>query len=944
MKILYLTLSIFFLLFGKSLYAQNACKVNGHVVDSTQKALENITIKLISDKDSILTTSDAKGYFSFAKVSGKQITVRIGSMGFRTYVANYTIKPDMQEIDLGTITLKTGEINLPDVVIRGKPIAIKYKQDTVEYDAAAFHVQEEDRVTDLLRQLPGVEIDENENVTAMGKSMTKLRVNGRDFFTSDVKDFINKLPAEIVAKIQVIDDYGDQANFTGIKAGESNKMLNIVTKPGMDKGKFGGLSTRAGTNKQIGGSGNVSLWNGTKQSSGSLDYGIANNGAGTSENRSAGLSYNNKVGKNTNLQVNYNYNGSNNDSESIQLVETVNTLGKLNSRLENASSSANGGQSINLYINQTSKKIYLTGGLNVNYNHSKSQSNSFNSQTGFSRQDFKNNSDNSNRSPSVRAHLDFSKKLKKNSLSGNFSFYNATNSSDRNILTNTLYYSASGVLEKDSLLNRTVNTDGNNKQLNLGLNYSFFLKRDTISMKSLTLAYRGSVNITESDLQTFVLNPLTLVSAKVDSLSVFTQNTSVNQTLNLGYYQSSKKDRLNAGVNIQPNQIKNFYPELNSTFQNNYINLSPSLNYSRTINSSKSLGINYSGQNNNPSIFQLQPVKNTQNLQNIVVGNPNLKSSFSHSISASYNYFGKKSNISIQTGFAFSSTSNEIVNNIIIIPDTLGAFKQETRFENVNGNYNTSLNYNLNIPFSERKYSLSISGSGGNSRKTAIVDNEKSFNTGINFSQNISASFNTKKFNTNVGIGYNFTTNNDNGFGQFPGIQTPTNLFFNTGQSFFTTKSFNGRISASLRLKTFRLNFNSSYNNAKNNNNSSNASPNLNTRTQSLNFGSSGNLTFLKSYNLDFSANKRINKGYNLTNVNPLLINLGIGKSFLKSKSLNCSLNVSDLLNEGNNISQSVVGNSIIESRNNQVKRVVSLGLNYNLSNFGGKNYRLRTD
>ncbi|MNK36146.1 hypothetical protein D3C87_546890 [compost metagenome] len=943
MKTFLLSLSLILLIYGKQVRAQTNCNIHGVIADSLKKALSNTTIKLYFSNDSLNATTNDKGYFSFSNIKAKEVTLKVSSIGFKTYLAKYSVKSDIQEIDLGTIVLKAGEISLAEVTIKAKPVAIRYKQDTVEYDANAFHVQDEDRVTDLLKQLPGVEVDENENVTSMGKSMTKLRVNGKDFFTNNVKDFISKLPAGIVAKIQVIDDFGDQANFTGIKIGESQKMLNIVTKPGMDNGQFGGLSINGGTNKQIGGNGNVNLWNGEKQSSGGLGYNIADNGAGLSQNRTFGISHNNKIGKNKSFGLNYNYNGGITNSKTLQAVETVNTLGKLNSQLENDNYSANSGHGFGGSFNQTTKKIFLSSSFNFNYNNTNSRNNSLNYQTGFSKQDFKNNTNNSNNTPSLRANLNFSKKLKKNTLSGSFSFSTSSTGSDQDIITNTLYYDANGKLEKDSLLNRSVYNNNNHKQFGVGLSYGFILKRDSLTTKSISLNYNGSVNINQSDLQTYVLNPTNLTSSKVDSLSVFTQNSTINQSLNLSYYQSGKKNRITGGLNIRPNLVRNNYPELNSTYRNTYINFSPTFNYSRNITQSKTISVNYSGQNSNPSILQMQPVGNTQNLQNIVIGNPNLKSTFSHSVSSNFNYFGKRSNISFQSGFSISTSSNEIVNNIIIIPDTLGAFKQETRFENVNGNYNANINYNLNIPFKSRKYTFSLNGTAGNSRKTAIVNNDKTFNKGFNFSQNISGAFTIKKFTVNMGMGYSMSTNNDNMFGQFsPFGQTPYNLLLNTGQSFFRTKSFSSNFSSSLRLSSLRLGFNGNYTRSKNDNN--NTRLNVNTKVQSLNLGASGNVTIFKSYNFNINANKRITKGYSLTNINPLMINIEAGKSFLKNRALNCSISVNDLLNEGNNISQRVMGNSIIESRSNQVMRVVTVGMSYNISTFGGKSFRLRKE
>ncbi|MCX2429595.1 outer membrane beta-barrel protein [Pedobacter sp. GR22-10] len=935
------------LLYGTQVLAQQSCEVKGTAIDSLKKSIGNLTVKFYSENDSLSTFTTANGQFSFAKVTGKEFTINIGGIGYRTLIMQYKIPKDAQQIDLGKLQLKGGAINLDDVVIKAKPIAIKYKQDTVEYDANAFNVQDDDRVTDLLKQLPGIEVDENDNVSAMGKSMTKLRVNGEDFFTNNVKDFISQLPAGIVAKIQVIEDFGDQANFTGIKTGDAQKMLNIVTKPEMDNGQFGNAYLNGGTNKQIGGNLNGNFWKSSKQISVNTGYNIADNGAGLSQSRNAAVNINNKINKTMRFGASYGYTKNDNNSSSTQIVETVNNLGKLNSQLQNTNFASNGGHRLGLTLNRTNKDIYIFGSGSFINNNNETISNSLNNQSGFIRQDFKNNSVNSSSSPNLNASLEISKKFRKNTLSGNFAFSNSSNRSRQDLITNTLYYRPDGGLEKDSLLNRNVYNTGNNKRINLGISYSFLLANDTVSLKSLSFNYNGSANVSQNDLQTFVFNPATQSSTRVDSLSIFTKNNTFNQSLNLNYQQSGKKTRLNMGINISPNVVRNNYPELNATYKNTFFNISPNINYNRNISSSKSVSFSYNGRNSNPSIFQMQPVKNTQNLQNIIIGNPNLESSFNHSFSSNFNYFDKKSNISFQSGLGINTISNEIINNIILIPDTLGAYKQETRFENVNGNYGVNGNYNLNIPFKERKYAISLSGSVGTSRKIAIINNNKTANTGTNFSQNISSSINLKKFTANMGITYSVSANNNNNenFGQFSvPEQTPYNLLLNTGQSFFSTKSFNSNLSASLRLKNFRFSFNGNFSASHNNNIDDNNPFNVNTKTQSLNFGTSGNGNLFKSWNFNYSANKRINKGYNLANINPLIVNLGFGKSFLKNKVLSCSVNVNDLLNEGNNISQRVLGNSIIESRNNQVMRIITFALSYNLSDFGGKSFKLRSN
>jgi hypothetical protein len=141
-------------------------------------------------------------------------------------------------IKLDPIKVKV-QTNMLNTVVVSAVIPITIKEDTVEYKASAYKVREGSPVEDLLKKLPGVSVDKDGNVTAHGKQVTKVRVNGKDYFTGDVQTATQNLPADIVENIQVIDDYGDQANLTGIKTGDPDKILNITIQKGKSKGNFG---------------------------------------------------------------------------------------------------------------------------------------------------------------------------------------------------------------------------------------------------------------------------------------------------------------------------------------------------------------------------------------------------------------------------------------------------------------------------------------------------------------------------------------------------------------------------------------------------------------------------------------------------------------------------------------------------------------------------------
>ncbi|KQB99179.1 hypothetical protein AQF98_16495 [Pedobacter sp. Hv1] len=923
------------------MFAQNNKRINGYVVDTSKTAINDANVMLILGKDTLRTTTDSEGYFSFSKIKAEEFSLKITTVGYQEFIKSYSFGQKKQ-LEISTIELKLAKNMLKEIVVKAKLNPIRIMQDTIEYNAAAYQVLDGDNVADLLKQFPGLEVDKDYNVKTMGKEMVKLRVNGKDFFTNDVKDFISKLPAAIVAKIQVIDDFGDEANFTGIKIGEPKKMLNIVTKPGMDNGRFGSAGISAGTNDQLGSNANLNLWKGTKQSSGNLNYNTSNNGAGTAQNARIGISHSNKIGKNASYGLNYNYGRNNGAFTNEQAIETLNPLGTFYNETLSNGANQNNNHNLNTNFNYNdNKNIFLSGSVGASYRDSENKSMSLNKQSGVIRQDLKNVNQSSNKTPNLNVNVNLSKKLKnkKNGLSGNFGFSTSSTNADQNISTNTLYYNkVTQVLEKDSLLNRNLVTQSNNQNFNLGIGFSLGLKKlkDSLARQSLNFNYSISVGKSSSSISTFVFDNLNHQPNYVDSLSTNTNSLFINQSLGVSYNYSNKKMRYNFGFNARPSLLTSNYINLHQKIKNNNLNYSPNINLSRTIELGKTISVNYSGSNNSPSAYQLQPIRNTQNLQNIVIGNPNLKPSFSHNISSNYNYVNTKTGISAQTGLNFSTTQNEIVTNVLLVPDTLNSLKQETRFENTNGNYNARGNYMINIPIKKNRYSVSYSGNLGLSNRAIFVNNNKRFNRGINLSQYLRASIISKKITTDANVSYSFSSNNNMlNQGSIADVLGQIN-----GTTVYKTHNYATAVNSSLRLKNLNINTNINYSLTTTTGDANNRFKNI----QSLDLSLMLNTTIKKTYHFTLNTSKRFNKGYALANTNPLLISASLNKAFFKDRSLSLNIDANDLLNQGNNLARYVSGNSIIDSRTNQVTRVITFGLSYNISKFGGKNIRVDRD
>ncbi len=944
MKAIFFILSFILCLISVKIAGQTVRKLTGTIVDTNKVAIAGALVTVIFEKDTLRTATNDQGSFNFSRIKSSQISLTIIAFGYKEFTSSYQFD-DLKTLNLPQIILKNSGNMLKEVLVKAKPNPIRVMQDTVEYNVAAYQVFEGDNIADILKQFPGLEVDADYNVKTMGQELTKLRVNGKDFFTNNVKDFISKLPGLIVDKIQIIDDYGDEANFTGIKTGEPRKMLNIVTKPGMNRGKFGNLSLNGGTNDQIGSQGGINLWADSKQSGGNANYSTQNNGAGRGQNMHLSANHNDKMGKNGSVGINYSFGRNSNAFSNEQSVETSSTLGKLYNQSQSGGENSSINHNLGSNFSFNNKKLYMNGMFSLSLANTDNVNTSANNQMGFIKQDLRNQNSNISTSPRANLNLSVSKKIKngRSFLSGNFGFSTNSNNSDQQIITNTLYYDKyTNILAKDSLLDRRIENNGNSQNFNAGFTLGMGLKKpkDTLASQSLNINYAISVAMSTNRFSTFVKNNLTHQSVFIDTLSTHTNSTSINQSLGLSYNYNNKKMRLSLGLSLRPTSQQTSYINLDRKIENNAFNYSPNINYGKTISKSKTVSINYSGSNNNPSPYQLQPVKNTQNLQNIIIGNPSLKPTFNHSISSNYNYVHNKSGMSAMGGLRFSVVQNEIVNNVIFIPDTLNSFKQETHFENVNGTYNLSGNYNVSMPIKKNKVSISYSGNIGFSNKAIFVNNGRRDNKGLNLSQGVRGNVMLKKFTLMAGLNYSLMTNNNYTI-QNDFDNTSFNLGQFSGATFFRTSSYRADISSTLRLTKFNFTSNISYNQSVNNNQSVQDNfKKISTVSMSL----SGSTTIRKSYRIGLNSSKTINTGYSLASSNPLLINANFSKAFLKSRALNVNVTANDLLNQGNNISRSMVGNSVIDRRTNQVSRLITFGLNYNLSRFGGNGQTFRVD
>ena len=229
-------------------YAQQSL-VQGDIFDESGEPLGFATVTLLYPSDSTLAfyaITNADGHFEIKKTASGNFLMQVAYLGHQTYFRQVTL-PMAEGNSFGTIIMKPVPLSLNEVDIKAERIPFLIKKDTIEYDAAAFRVKPDAVVEDLIKKMPGIEVDRAGNIKALGEDVRKVLVDGKEFFSSDPKVATKNLPAESIKKVQVYDKKSDQAELTGISDLERDKTVNLILKDDKKKAWFGDVKAGGGT-------------------------------------------------------------------------------------------------------------------------------------------------------------------------------------------------------------------------------------------------------------------------------------------------------------------------------------------------------------------------------------------------------------------------------------------------------------------------------------------------------------------------------------------------------------------------------------------------------------------------------------------------------------------------------------------------------------------------
>jgi hypothetical protein len=873
--------NVFWLVCSLGTDAQVLRKVSGSVIDSLRDAVPGADVFMIADKDTLNTITDGRGRFAFSGIKADNISLLIMRVGFRPYTMNYVYQENQINLFLYPIMLHLESNLLDEVIIQGRDKPIRVKRDTIEYDASFYQISENDRVEDLLRQLPGIEVDANGNAFTMGKPLVKLRVNGEDFFTNNVKDFIRQLPANIIDKLQIINDFGDEANFTGMKTGESQKMLNLVTKAGQNNGTFGNASASGGTDHRYGLQGNGNFWQGSKQIGINSNSSNTSNDAGINTNAGAGLNYRDKLSNGVTASAVYNYAYIKNLSNQLNSIETITTGGTITNKSSSKSRSTDNNNTINFNIQSVADKSYFQASLGGSMVKRKRAAETDSRQTGLIRQDLASKTLSDLETPNLNGNFVWARSMEKpgRSLSGGVTFSTGINQIDEELGNRISYFDRfNNTPLKDSIINRLVETENRSNNVTADFRYSEPLRasQDSAIKKNIDFAYFFSLNKTRNSLYTRI-NNIAGNNTVVDSLSSLYSSSFMVHRFAASYRYQSKRLNYNLGIMAQPSQLTGEYAGNETRIDHVELNVSPVANLSYAVSDWDNLAFVYSGTSAAPDFYQLQPVPNITNLQNVIIGNPNLRSSFTHAGTLSFQHTSEETGATLMLGVNGSLVEDQVVSNVVLVKDTLNSLKQQTYFENANGVYQFGSSYSYSVPFDKNKYNAELRGTWDYINMVSFANNLLNNNRNINYSQTLKFRMNQRRVTIAGSAMYYYSSNR------------------------YSIAQYRLR-----NVETWQFNVN-----------------------QRTSIG--------KSWVLVADVSKRINSGYELSVANPLLINFSIEKTLLKDRQATMMLQGYDLLKQGNNLVRSISDNSITDSQYNQITRYFLLTFTYRLQKFGDK-------
>ncbi len=892
--------------------AQNSGTIKGRLVDSIGKqSLKDATVTILEAKDSTLDVfglAKADGSFSISNITFGEVIFQVNFAGYESINRRITFSKTNASVDLGSIYLQLASKDLGNVTVTQS--VIQMKGDTVQFNASSFKTKPNAVAEDLLKKLPGMEVAKDGTIKSQGEQVQRVLVDGKRFFGDDPKLATQNLPPDVIDKIQVFDDLSDQSKFTGFDDGNRVKTINITTRKDKRKGYFGRLALGAGTDGNYNESVNINRFNGDQQitilgqgnninkQSFSQQDNVGRGGGGGGGGRGGGGGGSSAGGITTTWAGGINYKdiwSPKIDAYGSYFYNNLNTRTEQNSLNQNILTSDS-----STFTDARSSNIAKTGSHRFTFN-------------------IEDRID-SNNTFIFRPNITFQTSTPSTTSSS------ITTGGSKGVLVNQLStktsnsnsgYNVNGanlqLRHRFAKRFRTLSLDlgfSANENIGDGFNYSLnsfykpFIKTDTVNLRSFDSSRGLSVNPTVSYTEPIGKNQVlefrysylysdntslnrtySFDNAKqqystFDSLfsNSFKDNT-ISNTANLSYRLQNAKFNLSFGSGLQFTDRTSNNTTKGIVVAQNFVNITPSLNFTYNFTKTKNLRLFYNGRTGQPSTTQLQPIVTTSDKVNFQVGNPNLSQQFTNSLRVLYSSFDPFTQKVIFATINATAVSNDIQTSII--QQLNGG--QTTTFVNLSGTYNLSGYFNYGFPLKKPKSNLN-------------------FQTNLNYAQNQNL-LNLKSnytYNTTIGQTVRWTTNLKKNFDVNLSVNATYNIARNSLQS-------------SQNLNTYRYGGSAEFT-----------------------YYTTNGWIFASEF--EYTYNGNLSAGYNAS---VPLMSPSIAKQFLKNKAGELRLSCFDLLNQNVSVSRTVTANRITDTRTNTLTQYFLLTFTYNLRNFAGQQQRM---
>ena len=925
MKFTILLLASCFLL-TISAFAQNTYSIKGSVVDTASNAkLVNTSVSVLNAKDSTLvsfTRATSTGAFTLPSLKKGKLILLVTYPGYADYVERFILDSAKNTHDFGRLNMILKAKLLQDVIVKSSRAAMKIKGDTTEFDAKAFKVQPNAKVEDLLKQFPGIQVDKDGKITAQGQTVSKVLVDGEEFFGDDPTLVTKNLRADMVDKVQLYDKKSDQATFTGIDDGKKTKTLNIQLKADKKNGYFGKAEANVGTDGYYQGQ---LLYNKFKAKEKFSAYGTLGNtgktglgwqdsqkygaGGGLEVTDDGGMMFTIGGGGQDEIEGwNGQYDGQgiplartgglhydskfNSDKESINMNYKVGSLevkGTSNSQTQSptplGSQTANNNQTFDRYIfrqkldatyqvkldTTANLKIMVDGTLKNSKNRSNTIGSTFRNDTLINNNS--SNINNNNNTTIFDASALYTKKFKTKGRTLSVLVSEAVNNSDsKGYLKSDAHF----FVPKDSIPTpidqyRTVKTNSNiikanityteplSKASSLIFNYGLGVDNGTSDRKSYNASAPNVYNVLDSTYSNDF--KLTQLSNQVGGFYNFKKN---KVTVNFG----TKVTDVNFN---QTDEITGI------PLKRNFVNWNPQARFQYRFSQQKALSFDYNGSPTQPSIDQIQPVIVTDNQVSSIIGNPFLKPSFTHNFSGDYNSYKVLSGMSVFMYGNYSLTTNPIVASQV---NNAGG-QSVTQYVNLStkSQSNFYLDASINRKLTKADMYIGLNGGVNGSQNYNLSNSQLNLTKSYTYNVGLRASkYVPKKYDFNFNFGPTYTIS---GSSLTPDIS-------DNGRGFNGNGSFTVYLPGKFQIS------------------------------------SDGNYQFrAKTQTFD-------------TDYHRTIINASLAKTFLKDDNLKFTLSGNDLLNQNQGFDRTANGNYVIQNTYTTIKRYFMFSVSWDFNSMGG--------